>query len=607
MSTVLIVDDEQPVLRALQRLLHRDGFRILTADSGASALDVLSREEVAVIVCDQRMPQMSGAEVLSEAYRMQPETVRITLTGYADFTSVQHSINDGRVSQLLLKPWDDEHLRTTITDAVRAYEDRQEHKRLQRLVADQKSELESLNAELECRIEARTADLHRRFVELTQVRRTLEQTLCDTVTVLAETLEAHSPNLGIHSKRVAELASRIALRLGLEPSELKDVEFAARLHELGRIAGERGGGAPAGATKASVAEIGHGIVARVAGFERVAQAILHQENRYDDRAARGAVPRASRIIAVANTYDDVSYHIDKPTTVRHRAACEALRQARGNLLDPEIVDATLAMFAEDEKRAPVQSEVQMSPLNVREGMVLSRPIQTGAGVLLLKEGSELTEDMIEHIRSLRMSDALLDGVWVYGTSDAGEETTSGVAPAQRPPTSGAPAVRATTTTNKEGSQRAIPAVAPAQSMAPSSVVVFDITTDSAAGGKRRREVLVVDDSMMICNALRRELRMAGIDVCVANTGESALRLVKTHSFDAAVVDLMMPEMSGRELVRALQDCAAGLKCVILTGNATKSAVIQSAKEPNVAAFVTKPWTTERLIAAIDKAIEGRAA
>ena len=113
MSTaVLIVDDEQHVLQSLKRLLRRDGYAVHLADSGPAALEILAKTEIAVIICDQRMPRMTGAEVLAQAYKICPDTVRITLTGYTDLAAAQTSINEGHVNRFLLKPWDDDHLRS---------------------------------------------------------------------------------------------------------------------------------------------------------------------------------------------------------------------------------------------------------------------------------------------------------------------------------------------------------------------------------------------------------------------------------------------------------------------------------------------------------------
>lgn len=115
-DAVLIVDDDEQVLESLKRLLHWDGYDIHLAPSGPEALDILNTHEIAAIVCDQRMPGMTGAEVLAEAHRLHPETVRITLTGYSDLGAAESTINTGHVSQFLLKPRDDDHLRSVVAD-----------------------------------------------------------------------------------------------------------------------------------------------------------------------------------------------------------------------------------------------------------------------------------------------------------------------------------------------------------------------------------------------------------------------------------------------------------------------------------------------------------
>jgi len=604
MSTVLIVDDEQSILRALQRLLRPDGFQLRTVDTGAEAVELLRQEEIAVVVCDQRMPEMCGAEVLEEAYRLQPESVRITLTGFADFDSIQRSINHGHVSQLLVKPWDDSHLRMTIATAVKSYEDRREKERLERLVGEQKAELESLNSDLEERIEARTHELNRRCAELTEARKSLEHSLCDTVNVLTETLEAHSPNLGFHSKRVAELASRIALRMKLSASDLQIVEFAARLHELGRIA------QPAVADKPSqdvdadlaleIAKTGHRIVSRVSGFDQVARAIRHVHSPLHMQGEGHQPLLPSRIIALADLYDRLSCKTDQPTKLQHRAAVEAIKKARGLTLDPDVVDAAIAMFEEDGKRTATQSEIQISASNIREGMILGRPIENQDGILLLKEGSELTERMIEQIRKLATGGTLLEGVWVFGDSDEPspktpdhhEQVTIQPAPTSSPSRS-KPVDSADRTPTPTLESRPTPIKPVGNIPRPATPKTYQC------------EVLVIDDSLLVCRAIRRELRLAGINATIATSGSYAIQIADIQEFDVAIVDLQMPDISGEELVRQLASKHPKLNCIILSGNATRDSVVNMAQARNVVAFLTKPWTTERLVETIVKAQKER--
>ena len=121
-ATLLLVDDEENILRALGRLLRGEGYRILTASGGEQALQMLAGNEVQVILSDQRMPGMSGSEMLYHAKELYPDTVRMVLSGYADLSSVTDAINRGNIYKFLIKPWDDELLRANIREAFERYE-----------------------------------------------------------------------------------------------------------------------------------------------------------------------------------------------------------------------------------------------------------------------------------------------------------------------------------------------------------------------------------------------------------------------------------------------------------------------------------------------------
>jgi len=120
--TLLIVDDEPDILQALKRLLRRSGYRILATTSALQAFELLAANQVQVIVSDQRMPTMGGAEFLSRARALYPDTVRIMLTGYSEPDAMSDAINRAAVSKFLTKPWDDEELRRVIHEAFVAYD-----------------------------------------------------------------------------------------------------------------------------------------------------------------------------------------------------------------------------------------------------------------------------------------------------------------------------------------------------------------------------------------------------------------------------------------------------------------------------------------------------
>ncbi|KQX01459.1 hypothetical protein ASC94_02210 [Massilia sp. Root418] len=117
--TLLLLDDEPNIIRALNRALRLDGYKILAATSAADALKLLAMNPVQVVLSDQRMPEMSGIEFLSRVKELYPDTVRIILSGYADLDSVIDAINRGAVYRYFTKPWDDEQLRECVQEAFR--------------------------------------------------------------------------------------------------------------------------------------------------------------------------------------------------------------------------------------------------------------------------------------------------------------------------------------------------------------------------------------------------------------------------------------------------------------------------------------------------------
>ncbi|MEM9213912.1 MAG: response regulator [Cyanobacteria bacterium P01_F01_bin.150] len=118
---ILVVDDEPDNLALLYRTFRRE-FQILQASSGLEALDVLTNEgEVAVIISDQRMPEMKGTEFLSKTVPQFPDTIRIILTGFTDVEDLVDAINSGQVYKYITKPWDPGELKDVVKHATETY------------------------------------------------------------------------------------------------------------------------------------------------------------------------------------------------------------------------------------------------------------------------------------------------------------------------------------------------------------------------------------------------------------------------------------------------------------------------------------------------------
>ncbi len=146
--TLLLVDDEKEITSALLRLLRGDGYTILQAHSGQEGLELLSKNLVGVIISDQRMPEMSGVEFLTQAKALYPKTIRIILSGYADLDAIKNAINFGAIYKYLSKPWDNESLSVCVRDAFHHYEMVQEEEHLAQEIEIAKDELARTNQEL---------------------------------------------------------------------------------------------------------------------------------------------------------------------------------------------------------------------------------------------------------------------------------------------------------------------------------------------------------------------------------------------------------------------------------------------------------------------------
>lgn len=117
LPAVLFIDDDERILRSLQ-VLFRPHYRVMTTTDPEEALALVRQEPIKVVVSDQRMPQMMGAELLRQVREIAPDTVRILLTGYSDSDAAVAALNDGGIWRYLAKPWTVESIQRTLRDAV---------------------------------------------------------------------------------------------------------------------------------------------------------------------------------------------------------------------------------------------------------------------------------------------------------------------------------------------------------------------------------------------------------------------------------------------------------------------------------------------------------
>jgi signal transduction histidine kinase len=202
--TLLVVDDEVDVLESLRHLFHRS-YRVLTASSGDQALELLKKNDVHLILSDQRMPGMSGDIFLSQARRLHPDAIRMLFTGYADIQAVINAVNEGNIFRYILKPWDAVELEGVIRQGAEQYELLAERKRLIAELQSANTQLKRANEELE-----EAGQLKSAFIEVASHEFNTPITL---VLGLSELLRLLNPNRQEQEQALVERISDYARQL----------------------------------------------------------------------------------------------------------------------------------------------------------------------------------------------------------------------------------------------------------------------------------------------------------------------------------------------------------------------------------------------------------
>ena len=425
-STLLLVDDESSILSSLRRLFRPDGYRVLTAGSGAEGLAVLEREAVDLIISDMRMPEMDGAQFLEQARARWPHIVRILLTGYADIGSTINAINRGEILRYIAKPWDDNEIRLVVRDAFERKRLREENVRLLELTRQQNEELQSVNAGLEQRVAERTAELERTMVSLEDAHQDLKKAYAASVRVFAGLIEMRA-GIGGHSRRVAELARRMAHRAGLSESDMQDLTFAALLHDIGKIGlSDRLLERPLNALDADERgqvmrhpARGQAALMEIEQLKGAALLIRHHHECFDgsgypDGLVGVAAPLAARILMLANDFDALQLGTLVIRKLSAKEATAFIQGNRGKRYDPALVDLLGAILAESGDR-PREMVLQLNQL--KAGMVLARDLHSRDGFLLLAKGFALTVSVVQQLRQLREGSAP-ESIWVMPVASA---------------------------------------------------------------------------------------------------------------------------------------------------------------------------------------------
>ena len=287
---LLIVDDETPNIRLLERLF-RENYHCLTASSGEEAIDLLDQHEVAVIISDQRMPQMTGIELLKQSAARRPHMVRILLTGYTDLEALVEAVNCGLVYMYVSKPWNNDDLKLRVSRAVEHYEN---NKRQHSLTAT--------NERLKTRLKEMKFGL---------------------VKAIAAVLQLKDPYLALHAVRVGEYAQLLGERFNLGEDLVADMTAASFLHDLDAVGADE-------------------IYSGVQELKETADMIRYHYENFDGSGAPlgligDQIPLAVRLLRVAKEFDLLTNPRNEDQALTRENAVQRLKRGSGKEFDPVVV------------------------------------------------------------------------------------------------------------------------------------------------------------------------------------------------------------------------------------------------------------------------------
>jgi putative two-component system response regulator len=309
-DTVLFVDDDQHILSAIKRIFDNKAITPLFTDNPHEALNIIERQEIAVLVSDNLMPGMTGMELLVRIRELSPDTVKILMTAYADLDTVINAINTGEVFKFITKPWENNLLINAVEEGIKRY-----------------SIIQSL-------------------------RKGDEGHLLS----LAQTIELKDPYTRGHCNRVADYALMIAEALGLQPDFREDIKYGSWLHDCGKI------GVPEhilnkpGPLDPEEMEIvkkhpawGAEVVRFAHRSETIVNIIYYHHERFDGngypakKKGKG-IPLEARIVTIADIFDALTSQRSYRKAFRLQEALDIIKSMRGAELDPELIDIFLPLI-----------------------------------------------------------------------------------------------------------------------------------------------------------------------------------------------------------------------------------------------------------------------
>jgi response regulator RpfG family c-di-GMP phosphodiesterase len=413
-STILIVDDEPVVLNALKFTLEREGFHVVACTSPLKALSILNDRDFAVIISDQRMPEMMGLDFLIESRRLRPQCSRILITAVLALPTIVDAINKGEIFRFVAKPWLREELIATVRNAVQRHDLVTRNETLQAETLRLNNQLREANTTLE----AKVIDLEQQKHRVDVANRELAASYENSLELCRRILATYDPVLGGQAKALVEFAALMARSGQFTDAERHALRTGAGLCDLGLI------GVPREMMRAFRSKAdqlterergmlhshpiyGQTLASLVDHRPDVGEVVRAHHERYDglgypDGLSGDTIPWPARCLAVAVGYVE--------SGLAKSAAIDAILAESGKAFDPEAV----RLFLKVSNLVQLPKQVREITLSELEpGMVLANGIYSPHGLLLIGEGQALSPGTISKIRSHNQVTPISQRLLVY--------------------------------------------------------------------------------------------------------------------------------------------------------------------------------------------------
>ncbi len=402
-ATLLCVDDEPNILRALRRLFRGCDYKIHLAESGAEGLEILKNNPIDLIISDMRMPHMNGAEFLAKASELKPDTFRILLTGYADVQATIDAVNKGKIYKYLHKPWDDEGLKKTVEEALQLVFIKRERDDLLVEVQTQYEQIARWNRELEQKVAEKTQHLEQAMTSVKRANKDLKNSYIATVKTFASLVELKPALAKVSSRITSDIVKMMGRKLDLTDDKIQQTMIAALLHKLGKLS------LPDELLDIAYLDmnqqqqqqyLNHPLMAEtilmnIEPLEYAASLIRHQFEYLDnsggpDQLKQEDMPLNLACLIVAVAYSEmVGGHYQSPALTR-KEAIQAIKDGAESKYHPKAVAAFCSVMKSEEKEEKTP-EVCTSVGGLQYGMSLSRDLVGKNGILLLSKGQIINE------------------------------------------------------------------------------------------------------------------------------------------------------------------------------------------------------------------------